>query len=252
LVTAADYSPFCVTAPQDQRLPGGGGYQVCGLYDIALEKFGRVANLVTQASNFGKQARVSDFINVGFTAQLNANARVGGGLDLGRTVTDSCFVVDSPQQLLNCREVTPFEGQAQVKLNGSYALPYDFVVSGVFQNLSGPPVLASFAAPNAQIAPSLGRNLAACGTRTPCTATATAPLIVPGTQYEDRTTRLDLRLTKNVRVTSRVRLQGNFDLYNVFNASSILSRVNDFGPRWGRPLEILEGRILQFSAQMNF
>jgi hypothetical protein len=30
---SADFSPFCVTAPSDARLPGGGGYQVCGLYD---------------------------------------------------------------------------------------------------------------------------------------------------------------------------------------------------------------------------
>ena len=43
LVTPADYDPYCVTAPVDTRLPGGGGYQVCGLYDIKPAKFGQVA-----------------------------------------------------------------------------------------------------------------------------------------------------------------------------------------------------------------
>ena len=54
-VAPADFNPYCVTAPSDSRLPGGGGYQVCGLYDISPTKFGQSNNLVTQASNFGKQ-----------------------------------------------------------------------------------------------------------------------------------------------------------------------------------------------------
>ena len=29
-VTPADFDPFCITAPNDPRLPGGGGYDVCG------------------------------------------------------------------------------------------------------------------------------------------------------------------------------------------------------------------------------
>ena len=60
----------------------------------------------------------------------------------------------------NCRVVTPFRGQTQLKAFGSYTFPKDFLVSLIFQNISGPPVSASYAAPNAIIAPSLGRNLA--------------------------------------------------------------------------------------------
>ena len=32
LVEPSDFDPYCVAAPSDSRLPGGGGYQVCGLY----------------------------------------------------------------------------------------------------------------------------------------------------------------------------------------------------------------------------
>ena len=86
-----------------------------------------------------------------------------GGVDTGKIVTDQCFVVDSPQQLLNCRVRSPFSANTQIKVNGSYPLPQGFTVSGTFQDVPGPPIEANYAVPNSQIAPSLGRNLAACG-----------------------------------------------------------------------------------------
>ena len=41
LVDPTNYDTYCVTAPSDARLPGGGGYQVCGLYDLNPSKFGQ-------------------------------------------------------------------------------------------------------------------------------------------------------------------------------------------------------------------
>jgi hypothetical protein len=247
-----DYSPYCVTAPEDARLPGGGGYQICGLADVSLARFGQVSNEVVPASRFGTQTQTNDFISLTINARLPSGVRLTGGLDTGRTVADSCFVVDSPQQLLHCRVVTPFGGQTQVKLNGSYPLPGRFVVSAVYQNLSGAPVTASYAASNTEVARSLGRNLAACGTRLPCTSTATVPLVAPGTMYEDRITRLDLRLSKFLDLGSSVQLQANLDFYNVFNSSSILSVNTTYGSRWRQPTQIIDPRILQVSAQLNF
>ena len=78
-----------------------------------------------------------------------------------------------------CRIVTPFKGQTQLKGFMTYPLPWDFLVSAVFQNISGPAITANYAATNAQIRPSLGRDLAACRGAAVCTATATVPLIAP-------------------------------------------------------------------------
>src|SRR5262249_43594985 len=222
-VTPADYSPYCITAPVDPRLPGGGGYPVCGLYDVAPEKFGRVNNLVAPASNYGKSTLVSDFLNVSVNTRLGPGIQLGAGVDTGRIVGDATygaagtmpaqpnnsFIIDSPQELLNCRVVTPFRAQTQLKLFGSYRLPGDFTVSGSYENMRGPPILATYAVPNAQIAPSLGRNLAACGSRIPCNATAPVPLLLPQTEFEDRRTQLDLRLSKKLEVGPKVRLQAN-------------------------------------------
>src|SRR6185295_10349644 len=140
LVTPADYDPYCVTAPTDSRLPGGGGYQVCGLYDIKPGKFGQVNSVVTQSDNFGKQRLVNDYFSVSLNARLGADLQFGGGVDTGRTVNDLCFNVDSPGAAAgnlpaiysafgpavqlpgaaitingqgHCRVVTPFKGQTQ-------------------------------------------------------------------------------------------------------------------------------------------
>src|SRR5262245_7339659 len=222
-VTPADFSPYCITAPVDPRLPGGGGYQVCGLYDVAPAKFGRVTNLVTPASRYGKLTRVNDFVNVSVSTRIGIGIQLGGGVDTGRTVSDRCFVVDSPQELLYCRIETTWASQTQVKLFGSYPLPGDFIVSGTFQNLAGPNIMADYNAPNALIAPSLGRNLAACAAAVTCNATATVPLVAPQTVFEGRRTQLDLRLSKVFRVSSQARLQANIDVYNELNGSSVYS-----------------------------
>src|SRR5207248_1091724 len=130
-------------------------------------------------------------------------------IDTGRTNRNTCFVVDNPQQLLYCDQVTPFSAQTQVKANSSYPLPFpgQFTISGNYQDVPGPNILATYAAPNDLIAPSLGRNLGACGTLAVCNATANVPLIAPNSQYEPRRHQLDLKLAKTIAVGPTARLQ---------------------------------------------
>jgi hypothetical protein len=258
-VTPADFQTYCITAPVNPRLPGGGGYPVCGLYDIVPPKFGQGNEIVTRASNYGKgKSRVSNFFTGSVTTQLGAGIQFGGSVDTGRIVQDTCFVVDSPQSLLNCHIVAPFKSQAQIKTYWSLPLPAAFIVSGVLQNLSGIYYEANYAAPNAQIAPSLGRNLAACGTRVVCTATATVPLIAPMTQFEPRRTQLDLRLTKVFTLRARTRLRANLDLYNVLNDGSVVQINNNYGASWRAPVGgaftggLADGRLIQVGGQLIF
>ena len=267
IVAPQDFDTFCVTAPADTRLPKGGGYQICGLADVTPVKFGLVSNEVTQTSHFGKQKRTNDFFGVSFEARLARGTRIGGGVDSGRTVDDVCFNVDSPSAVAanlpgvsttpvphtattidgkkTCRVVTPLAGNTQMKLNGSIPLPADTMVSATFQSLPGLTYIATYNATTAEIFPSLGRNLSG-GTRT-----FAVPLVMPQTLREKRRSQLDFRLTKYVSFGRR-RVQANFDLYNALNSSDILGENTTFGSSWRKPTLVLNGRLIQFSANMTF
>ena len=283
LVTPGDFSPYCITAPRDSRLPGGGGYQVCGLYDVAPTLFGRVNNVVTQLSNFGgssvncdtngsliltggafavgdgRSCGKSDFFNVSVNTRLQSGITLGGGVDTGRSVYDACYEIDSPQQRLNCNIVRPFGAQTQLKMYGTYPFPGDFMVSGTLQNVAGPNIEAIYTASNAEIAPSLGRNLAACRGAATCSATVAVPLVAPMTLFEDRRTQLDLRISKVFRLRSGARFQANFDIYNALNANAILGVNSNYGARWQFPIAaqvgteaLMNGRSLQVGGELRF
>ena len=249
-VTPADYNPYCITAPVDSRLPGGGN-QICGLYDITPAQFGKIDNLVSQASHYGKQTEVYNGVDVTINARFGAGTVLSGGLSTGRTVTDNCAVlVDSPQHRF-CHVTLPFSAQTQFKLSGAYGLPWDVQASATYQNLPGIPITSSYVATNAEIRPTLGRNLGQCGTSATCNATATIDLIEPNTIFEDRIRQIDFRLSKAFKV-GRARLQGQFDIFNAFNASPILAENTRFGASWQQPTQILGARLFKFGAQLNF
>ena len=271
LVAPSDFTTYCITAPtatapNGYPLPGGGGYQMCGLADVSVAKFGQVSNLVRQASEFGNQIEVSNFYNASVNARVGTKLRAGGGVDTGQTVNDRCFVVDSPGELVllaqsatssgPCRIVRPWSSTLQIKGNLSYQLPLDMQVGMVYQNIAGPPILAQYTASNAEIAPSLGRNLASCGTAAVCNGTVgNIPLIVPNTQFEDRRNQFDFRLSKIFNLMKSTRLQANFDVYNMFNASSVLVINTTYATansQWLKPTAILPARVLQVSANFTF
>jgi hypothetical protein len=256
-IAPADYSPYCVTAPADSRLPDGGGYNVCGLYDA--NRLVAQNNVISLASKFGTAKELYNGFDLTMNARLPNGIVLSGGPSIGRTESDYCFTVDSPQGtglppsqgatsaagLLYCHVKPPF--QANVKLLGVYPLPWgDVQLAATFQSLPGPQILASRSYSNAEILPSLGRNLA-----TGANGVASVQMIEPGTMYDERLYQLDLRASKVFRM-GRSRVQANVDLYNAANAGSILSINTTYGPNWLRPTNVLQGRLLRFGGQLDF
>ena len=68
---------------------------------------------------------------------------------------------------------------------------------------------------------------------------------------------MDLRLTRSFAITgSRRKLQGNFDIYNILNASTAQNEQATYRVgatnQWRNPIQIMGGRLIKFSAQITF
>src|SRR5262249_35481602 len=161
-----------------------------------------------------------------------------------------CNEESNPNNLLYCDARSsgiPF--RTQFKLSGSSPLPYGVVVSGSFQSIPGYQLGCSSstcavpsptALPNVTTPPGLGtvwsispttRYAADC--KGPCTpgalvipnmsaATLNVPLVAPGTEYAERVNQLDLSVGKWFQI-AKGRFQGQLDVFNVLNRSSVLS-----------------------------
>ena len=254
-VTSADYSPYCVTAPVDARLPGGGGNQLCGYFDINPNKFGQTLNVIQEASRFGNAEDVYDGIDLTEAVRLTHGVNVSGGVSIGRVRINNCYAKDDLSLMSafagarlesRCDVRPPF--QPNVKFLVVYPLPWGGIQAGAaFQSIPGPQILASYTATNALIAPTLGRNLAAGAG-----GSATIDLVPPATEYVERLNQLDLRASKIFRLANGRSIQANVDLYNAPNVDTILRQNDTFGALWQKPASILQARFFKFSFQVQF
>ncbi|HEY1912716.1 MAG TPA: carboxypeptidase regulatory-like domain-containing protein [Vicinamibacterales bacterium] len=279
-VTPADFSPYCVTAPTDSRLPGGGGYPVCGLYDISAPKFGLAThNLVTFVDNYGKQTQVFNGVDLSVNARVRSDLFMTGGFSTGNTHFNNCAAfVDNPSTQFGISTVATYPSNpgtatnfaycnyntswlAQLKLTGAYTLPWQKIqISSVLQNLPGQMVLAQWNITQADVAAngSLGRALSG-GANT----SRVVPLIQPGTEYTPRRTQVDFRFAKTVNVAGSKKLQVMADLFNAFNSNAAVGATSNageppaainttYGSAWLKPLNILQARYVKFGAQFQF
>ena len=243
-----DFDAFSITAPSDPRLPGGGGYVVSGLRNLNPAKFGvPAADYITLAKNYGKQTEHWN----GGDVTLNARPRQGmllqGGFSVGRTSTNNCEVIEKLTEIAPtnpyCDVTTAF--RPQVKFLGSYLIPrIDVQFAAVFRNESGPAILADYVAPNAAVAPSLGRSLSGNA------ANVTVNVVEPGTMYGERMTQLDLRFGKVLRFGG-IRATPSVDIYNALNGNAVLIHNTAFAT-WLRPQSILFARFVKLGVQLDF
>ena len=245
-LTPADWNTFVITGPSDARFPEGGGERIT-MFSVNENKLGSaVDTLVTYST-------LNNNIYNGF--EVSGNARFGRGfffagvtterretLNCDGTTTSATTPRDNPNGLRFCDNVPPF--RTLFKGSAAYTLPYDVQLSGSFRATPGNDVDANYSVTSA-IA---GRTIYGSVARA---ATVSVNLVEPNTLFLPYQNQLDARVGKSFRF-GRFQAQGFIDVFNVFNAGTVLSVNETYGPNWMNPVTILTGRTIRFGTQWDF
>jgi len=247
---------------------------------VKASAFGKVDNFVTLAKNFGEQTEHYDGFEAAVNARFGKSGLLKGGVSTARTVADNCFAADRPdlttmlfgaapaQGMTSavstnlglpgqafCKQTLPWSAQAQVKASAVYPLPlWGLETATAIQNVAGPADRANLFAANSVVRASstLGRDLGECAGAANCAAVVGfGNLFTPNTLFEKRLTQVDFRVTKNIPI-GRARMRASFDIYNLFNANSVLNINPTYGTTWPRPLLVLAARLFKFGGTIDF
>ncbi len=281
-ISPSDWQAYNITAPVDSRLPGGGGYTVRDLHDIASNKFGQAKYEVQSAGNYGLDGAFQRWSGVDVTVSMRASKGLTfqGGTSTGESVMDICSVSNAVPEALQAAQALaigvsvpgfgPFNGimpfaqlgmapgqychidtgyLTQFRGLGSYQVPkVDVEVSATFQSKPGAMLAANYNIPAATIAGFLGR--APSGG----VANVTVNMIAPGSMFGDRVNQFDLRFSKILRFGG-TRTKISLDLYNALNANPALTYNNTYNPAtttWLAPTSVLAARVMKIGASIDF
>jgi hypothetical protein len=265
--------PFCVNAPVDANLPNGGGYQVCGLYDLKPSVVNQQLppnSTIRFSSDYGGETNIYEGFEVSTTARFSRGAFFNIGINAQKRIFDQCNLVNAgivsalttattevaeifPDGSKACHQDLPY--RPDLKLLGSYTLPYEVVLSATYQFSRGvqtggaaPSILATWAAPAS--ATTLGRPYSANLT------TKSINLIAVGQNYGNQNLQqLDLRASKRIKL-DKVRFRLDFDAYNIFNSDWPFTVSSTFSTaatsNWLKPTNVLQARFFKIGAQFDF
>jgi Carboxypeptidase regulatory-like domain len=257
-VTPADYQEFCVTTPNDSRLPNPSSV-LCGNFDLTPQAAARTTdNVVLFNDSSEEHTEVWTGVDVSITARFGSSERLtflAGGMSTGRTAYSNCGVIDNPGLFTATTNLTgaitsrycdwTTKYRTQIKLAAVHTFWKGIQASATFQSNPGPMVRAIWNATNVDVLPSLGRPLAGYPSGYPI------DLIEPGTQYGERLNQLDLRFAKLFNLP-KGRVKAMVDIYNTLNANPVVALNTTYGPNWLRPTQILVARFVKVGAQFEF
>jgi hypothetical protein len=264
-VGPADFDTVTITAPQDARLPNGGGYPVSFLTRNTLSAFGVTNNYYTFESDYGSSRRYWHGVDVDVRARLQNGLTLQGGTSTGRGVRDNCEIWAKLPELVLTSQTASCHVTEQwlttVRGLATYTVPkVDLLVSAIIRlqpnaliaatgttvATNGTALSANYNVSNATIQQILGRPLAGGAQN------ATVNLLQPGQLYpEDNIRNVDLRFGKILRFKG-TKANVAIDLYNLFNANTGTAFDAVYGATWLRPTGVRNPRFARFNVTLDF
>jgi hypothetical protein len=269
------YDSFCITAPSDKDLPGGGNYQVCGVRDLKPAVFALNLPANSQirfADDLGGVTNLYQGFDVNLESRFRNGAFLRGGIAATSRTFDNCNLAKAGIDALadnagtaqglevyadgstSCHREYGYRPDA--KVSGSYTLPWAVQLAGTYQFTRGlqnggaaPSLTANWAIPSATAATIGARAWTSVASRT-------VNLIREGSDYgKYNLNQLDMKLSKRFTV-DKVRLRVDFDLYNVFNSSWPYTVTTAYSTAatgtWQRPTNVLQNRFFKLGANISF
>jgi hypothetical protein len=270
--------PFCINAPSNANLPGGGGYQVCGLYDLkqsVVDQRLPANQLVRFSDDFGGETNIYQGLDINIDQRFERGAFIRAGLQATSRTFDNCNLAKGGYDVQTlavtqthetytdgttyCHREYPFRPDAKVL--GSYTLPLDIMLSGTYQFTrgvqtggNGPSILATYTLARTAFAdPAVSNKGSALNT---AVATKSVQLMREGLDYGDENLhQLDLRASKRFQF-NRYRIRFDFDVYNVLNSSWPYTVTTAFSTAatsaYLRPTNVLQSRFFKIGGQFDF
>ena len=270
------YETYTLTAPQDPRLPGGGGYQITrDLPTPAALAVAPQSYLMREKDLGAERSSQWDGFDITLNARLRGGLTTQLGTTTGRAKVNTCDVDVGYNQVnaatgaiagpdpRGCNDVEPW--QTTLRGLASYTIPkIDVLVSAVIRSqaealLAGTAnTTAQWQVPNSVIIAALGHSNPSL---TP-NGTTTIPLGHNDTRIyaDERRTQVDMRFAKIVRF-GRTGTDIGVDVNNLFNTNyttgfnTTYIYNTDNTPRpggWGTPTSIVNPRFVRLNFTVNF
>ena len=183
-------------------------------------------------------------------ARLKGNVQILGGWSGNRLVNTDCDVADPNNQRYCDWSLYDIPLRNDFKFTAAYPLRWGVQLASVIQSYGGVPPGCRGSVTGvcqSQVTWAVPANLFPGGR----TQAVSVNLIEPGTNYLPRWTQVDLSVRRVFRFGSK-RLDGSIDLFNLFNANTVLNQNVAYGPTLNQPTEILQGRLVRFSTGLSF